>query len=138
MRRDAVHVLFDDAAGDADEFGVGAVIEEKIVAEVLEILLAVEAVAARGGIAGHDAVTLAPGKRVRIHIAGLLNAPVDDNRQRHALFLALIIPMIPSATAHGKSEAAAAPRTRARWSNAFVTTSTSSRASARWNSWRDT
>jgi hypothetical protein len=56
--RNDEHVGFDDAAGDANVFGLGSVVEEEIFAEVLLMLGAVEAHLARGGVEGDDAHAL--------------------------------------------------------------------------------
>ena len=53
-------VLGDDARRDANEFGVGSVVEEQVVAEILLPVLAEVALAARSGIQGHH--TAAVGK----------------------------------------------------------------------------
>ena len=53
---DAEGIFFDDACGNADEFGVGAVVEEEIVAEVLLAVAAEEADVAGRGVEGQDAV----------------------------------------------------------------------------------
>ena len=52
--RDDQHVGFNDAAGDADVFGVGSVVEEQIFAEIFLVLGAVEAHLAGGGVEGDD------------------------------------------------------------------------------------
>jgi hypothetical protein len=61
LKRDVVGdfegVFGDDALGDADELGIGAVIEEEIVAEVFLAAIAEVAVAAGGGVECHYAVT---------------------------------------------------------------------------------
>ena len=49
-------IFLDDAGGDADVFGVGAVVEEEVFAEVLLAVAAEEAGVAGGGVEGHDAV----------------------------------------------------------------------------------
>lgn len=48
--RDPEGIFFDDTGGNFDVFGVGAVVEEKIFAEVLLIVLAEETGVARGGV----------------------------------------------------------------------------------------
>ena len=54
-------VLLDDAGGDADVFGVGSVVEEQVLAEVLLAVAAEEADVAGGGVEGDDAVAFAEG-----------------------------------------------------------------------------
>jgi hypothetical protein len=56
MGGDLVHVALYDAGGDADIFGVGAVVEEEVLAEILEATAAVETVEAGGGVGGDDAL----------------------------------------------------------------------------------
>ena len=56
--RNDQHVGFNDAAGHANVFGVGTVVEEEIFAEVLLMLGAVEAHLAGGGVEGDDAHAL--------------------------------------------------------------------------------
>ncbi len=58
---DAEGVFFDDARGDADVLGVGAVVEEQVVAEVLLVVAAEEAGVAGRGVEREDAV--ADGER---------------------------------------------------------------------------
>ncbi len=53
---DTQGVLLDDARRDADEFGVGTVVEEKVVAEVLLVVAAEEAGVAGRGVEREDAV----------------------------------------------------------------------------------
>jgi hypothetical protein len=54
---DVVRVAFDDARRNADVLGVCAVIEQQILAEVLEATAAEETLVARGGIRRHDPIT---------------------------------------------------------------------------------
>ncbi len=53
---DAERVFLDDAGGDADVFGIGAVVEEEVVAEVLLVVQAEEAGVAGRGVEGEDAI----------------------------------------------------------------------------------
>jgi hypothetical protein len=54
-------VLFDDAGGDADVLGVGAVVEEEVFAEILLAMGAEETDVAGSGVEGYDAVAFAEG-----------------------------------------------------------------------------
>ena len=58
VRRNDQHVGFDDAARNANVFGVSSVVEEEIFAEILLMFGAVEAHLARGGVQGDDAHAL--------------------------------------------------------------------------------
>src|SRR3984885_10520889 len=49
-------IFGDNACGDTDELGVGTVVEEQIVAEILLAALAEEAVTAGGGVEGNDTI----------------------------------------------------------------------------------
>jgi ribosomal protein L35 len=69
-------ILGHDAGRDADELGIGAVVEEQIVAEVLLAALAEIALAAGGGVERHHAVA---GGKVRDSLAGL------DHRSRQLM-----------------------------------------------------
>ena len=53
---DVKGVFFDDARGDTDELGVGAVVEEQVVAEVLLVVAAEEAGVTGRRVEGKDAV----------------------------------------------------------------------------------
>ena len=54
------HVFHDDAAGDAEIFGVGTVVEEQVFAEIFLAAAAMEAAQARRGIGGDHALADAP------------------------------------------------------------------------------
>src|ERR1019366_1553633 len=72
-----------DARRNADELGVGSIVEEQVVAEVLLAAIAEIAVAAWGGVERHDAVT---GSEVSDSLAGLHNGSgqfVAKKRWRH-------------------------------------------------------
>jgi hypothetical protein len=57
MARDEVRISFDDPLGDADEFGVGTVVEQQIFAEVLKTTTAEEAILTRSRISGNHTLS---------------------------------------------------------------------------------
>ncbi len=61
VRGDGKGIFGDDPGWDADVFGVGAVVEEKVFAEVLLAVQAEEAGVTGGGVEGDDAVVTAEG-----------------------------------------------------------------------------
>ena len=76
-------VLGDDARGNADELGIGAVVEEQIVAEILLAARAEIAFAAGRGVERHHAVA---GREIRDAFAGFDNRSrqlVAEERRRH-------------------------------------------------------
>ena len=73
-------VLGDDARGNADELGVGAVVEEQIVAEILLAALAEVALAAGRGVERHHAVA---GSEIRRRLRRL-RRPFPPARGRRA------------------------------------------------------
>src|SRR5208283_798292 len=56
------HVFADDAAGNADEFRIGAVIEQQILAKVWLVLAAIKTLIARSGIGWNHAHAFADAR----------------------------------------------------------------------------
>ena len=75
MRGNQQQIFVNDALGDPDVLGVGAVVEEKIVAQVFLAVQAIETCAARSRVSRHHARTLSevPYPRANFnHFAGNL------------------------------------------------------------------
>src|ERR1035441_8013287 len=86
MLRDDVSVALHDACGNTDIFGIRAVVEKQIFAEILQALPAEKAFFAGRGISGYDALSHAESADVlpyRDHIASQL-VPEHSGGYDHA------------------------------------------------------
>ena len=83
MLRDGQHVGVDDAAGNANVFGVSAVVEEQIFAEIFLMLGAVEAGAAGRGVQRDHAHSLAESADVGPNFLDHPGQLMPEQRRRH-------------------------------------------------------
>ena len=97
-------IFFDDAGGDAEVLGVGAVVEDEILAEVLLVVAAEVAAVAGGGVEGDDAVALFELRHAGADLgddAGELVAKEDGRLEHHGVVAAAIDLEVGSAGERG-------------------------------------
>src|SRR6266849_522310 len=81
--RDNKSVLFDDALWNAYVFGIGAVVEEQIVTQILLSALTVKARAAGSGVGRHHAHALAEVADAQAYLGNLSGQLVSEERRRN-------------------------------------------------------